>query len=220
MSGTPIPLSPRVRRVIAVVFSLMYLAGLIGLQVPALQPLFRPLIPWNLLASVGLLLLFHTDWHRSFVLFAGVAFSLGFLVEVLGVHTGFPFGSYAYGPALGWKLWEVPLVIGTNWLMLVYASGSLCDRLAAPLVAKALAAAALMTGLDVLIEPVAIRLDFWQWATATIPLQNYLAWYLIAFVLLLLFYGLPFKKKNELAPLLLLLQLLFFGIQNLLYLLD
>jgi putative membrane protein len=193
----------------------MYLAGVVGLQVEVLQPLFRLLIPFNLLTSLALLLLFHTDWNRSFLLYCVVAFCAGFLVEVAGVHTGLIFGSYQYGTALGWQLWEVPLVIGTNWLMLTYACGSVCDRLGVPSWVKALAAAALMTGLDVLIEPVAIRLGFWDWNSAEVPLQNYVAWYVVSAILLLLFYRLPFSRANRLALLLLLLQFFFFGISTL-----
>ncbi|GAB3180778.1 hypothetical protein GCM10027291_48940 [Telluribacter humicola] len=193
----------------------MYLAGVIGLQVESLQPVFRPLIPLNLLASLGLLLLFHTDWNRSFLLYCVTAFLVGFFVEVAGVHTGLIFGSYQYGSALGWKVWEVPLVIGSNWLMLTYASGSICDRLSAPAWVKALIAAALMVGLDILIEPVAIELDFWSWNSATIPLQNYVAWYVVSALLLLLFYRLSFSKDNRLAPLLFLLQFFFFGLSTL-----
>jgi uncharacterized membrane protein len=193
----------------------MYLAGIAGLQVPALVPVFQPLIPLNLLASLALLLLFHTDWNRPFLLYCVVAFSVGFLVEVAGVHTGLIFGSYQYGTALGWQLWEVPLVIGTNWLMLTYACGSVCDRLPAAAWTKALAAAGLMTSLDVLIEPVAIRLGFWDWNSPEVPLQNYLAWYVVSALLLLLFYRLPFRKQNRLAFLLLLMQFIFFGISTL-----
>ncbi len=193
----------------------MYLAGVIGLQVEVLQPFFRPLIPLNLLSSLGLLLLFHTDWNRSFLLYCLTAFLVGFFVEVAGVHTGLIFGSYQYGPALGWKLWEVPLVIGNNWLMLTYACGSVCDRLPAPAWTKAIVGAALMVGLDILIEPVAIHLDFWSWNTPAIPLQNYVAWYVVSALLLLLFYRLPFIKTNKLAPLLLLLQFFFFGLSTL-----
>lgn len=198
----------------------MYLAGLIGLNVSLSAPLFQLLTPFNLVASLGLLLLFHTDFRPSFWVYCVVAFAVGFLVEVAGVQTGVIFGEYAYGDALGFKIAEVPLVIGTNWLMLSYLCGSVTDRLPVALIAKVLMAAGLMTLLDFVIEPVAIRLDFWQWQGDTIPLQNYLAWYSISAGLFFIYFKMPFRKQNILAPLLLVLQFLFFGLNSLLHWLD
>lgn len=217
--STPL-VSSAVRRVIFIVLPLMYLAGLIGLNVPLTASLFQILTPFNLVASLGLLLLFHTDFRPSFWAYCAVTFSVGFLVEVAGVHTGAIFGEYAYGEVLGFKIVEVPIIIGTNWLMLTYLCGSVTDRLPVALAVKVLIAAGLMTLLDFVIEPVAVRLDFWQWQGGTIPLQNYLAWYGISAVLFFLYFKMPFQKKNGLAPLLLGLQFLFFGLNSLWQLFD
>ena len=73
-----------------------------------------------------------------------------------------------------------------------------------------------MVSLDVLIEPVAIKLDFWRWQENVVPFQNYIGWYGVGFLILALyFYFLP-KYENRLAELLLLLQFVFFGIFNVL----
>jgi len=66
-----------------------------------------------------------------------------------------------------------------------------------------------------LIEPVAMAYDFWDWTNDIVPLQNYIAWYMIAFVLLVCFYKLEIAIKNKVAVALLVLQFLFFGILNL-----
>jgi putative membrane protein len=42
---------------------------------------------------------------------------------MLGVHTGILFGNYKYGNALGLKLNDVPILIGINWFIVVYACG-------------------------------------------------------------------------------------------------
>lgn len=207
-------LPPQARQIIFIILPLMYLAGFIGLNIPATAPLFGMLTPFNLIASLILLLLFHTDWRASFGLYCLTAFGVGFLSEVLGVHTGLLFGEYSYGTVLGWKVAEVPLTIGTNWLMLTYLCGSVVDRLPLGTLIKVLLAAGLMTLLDVFIEPVAVQLGFWMWHTATIPLSNYLGWYGVSAVVFAAFYLLPFQKKNALAPWLLLLQFLFFGLNG------
>ncbi|MBO0937358.1 carotenoid biosynthesis protein [Fibrella sp. HMF5335] len=203
---------------IRVVLVLAYVAGLIGLQLPAVAGYFKALTALNLLATLAVLLYFHTDWQPSFYFYVALAVLTGFFVEVLGVHTGAVFGGpYAYGTGLGPKIWGVPPVIGVNWLLLTYCFGSLADRLSLPVYMKAILAATGMVLLDFLIEPVAIRLDFWTWFGGPIPLQNYLGWWLVALVLLSVWYGLPFRKENRVAGLIISLQAFFFAGHNLLY---
>ncbi len=216
MRYTPASLPPKVRRTIFIILPMMYLAGLIGLNVPAVAPIFQILTPLNLVASLALLLLFHTDFRPAFLTFSILAFLVGFLVEVAGVATGVIFGQYTYGETLGVKIAGVPLVMGINWLMLSYVCGSVADRMPVAVWGKVLVAAALMTLLDVIIEPVAMRLDFWQWEGNVVPWQNYLAWFGISAALFVAYFKLPFHKENAMAPLLLLLQFLFFGLNSLL----
>lgn len=187
-----------------------YLAGLIGLQLPLTASLFRALTPFNLLLSAAILFSFHRQWNRAFILFCGVCFLSGYFVEVAGVATGLIFGSYAYGPTLGWQLLEVPLIIGLNWLMLIYSTGSICAGLSLPLALKAALASGLMVLLDLFIEPVAMAYNFWQWENDLVPWQNYAAWFIISFSLHLLFFLLPFRKRNLAAKYLYGLQLIFF----------
>ncbi|MGA0559335.1 carotenoid biosynthesis protein [Larkinella sp. VNQ87] len=210
----------RLYRPVLILLLLAYTAGIVGLQVPTWAPLFRSLVPFNLLGSLFFLLLFHTDWKPSFLFYCALATVLGFLVEVLGVHTGFVFGNYAYGATLGWALWEVPLVIGVNWLMLTYCCGVICDRFTLPVYLKTIVAASLMVLLDVLIEPVAVRMDFWTWLEPSIPIRNYLGWWIVSLVILGIWYGLPFRKQNRLALPLLLLQFLFFAVNNIVFFLT
>lgn len=67
-----------------------------------------------------------------------------------------------------------------------------------------------MVGLDVLIEPVAIDLSFWTWTNPTVPLSNYLAWFLTAFLMGLVFNFLSFNKNNSMAWYVFGIQILFF----------
>lgn len=212
--------SANFQRTIFIILPLMHLAGFLGLQIAISQPLFKALVPFHLLSSLILLLLFHLEWNRSAVFFCFIAYLTGFFVEVLGVHTGMIFGQYHYGATLGWKVLGVPLIIGTNWLTLIYAIGIIANKWHHSKWVKALLAAGVVVGIDVLIEPVAVRLDFWSWAGGSIPFQNYVAWYVVAFGLLWLFYQLTFPKQNRLAGLFLICQILFFSAHNLTYILE
>lgn len=209
--------TPAVVRTVKVIVMLMHLAGFVGLQWPVSQVFFKLLVPFHLLTSLVLVLIYHEDWHKTATVFFAVAYLTGFWVEALGVHTGVVFGQYMYGNTLGPKIWEIPLVIGANWLVLIYCAGVWVEQWLSGVFVKALVAAALVVGLDVLIEPVAMRLDFWGWTGSIVPFQNYVAWYIVSFGLLLLFYLLPFQKKNRMAGLILACQAVFFVAHNIAY---
>jgi putative membrane protein len=184
-------------------------AGVLGLLSSG-RPLFQWFTPFHLLLTVSLLLYFHSDWRSSFWLFAGAVMLVGYWVEVLGVHTSLIFGSYAYDTTLGFKVFDVPLMIAFNWLLLTYLCGTVIHRLPFKIPVKILLAALLMVAIDYLIEPVAIKYDFWHWETLHPPLHNYLGWLFTALLVQTFFFVMSFKKDNPLALPLLIIQALFF----------
>jgi putative membrane protein len=193
---------------------IFHLVGIIGMSIPNLRPFFQIMTPFHLLLSLGILLLFHSDWNKSFSFFAISAFLIGYGSEVLGVHTGFPFGNYHYGTVLGIQLFEVPLMIGVNWLLLVYLTGNLfSEKIKNNWLAAALGAG-LMVGIDFLIEPVAIKLDFWSWERNEIPLSNYIGWLAIGYLIHLIFRKASFQKENPISSFLLINLIAFFIILN------
>ncbi len=191
----------------------LHVVGIIGLSIPDYRPLFLSLTPAHLLSSFILILLFHQGWSDSFPIFGAAAFWLGFGAELIGIHTGYLFGDYVYGPTLGPQLWEVPLIIGINWFILSYLTGSVFHRIANDYYAAFLGALA-MTALDYILEPVAVALDFWYWKFDIIPVQNYLGWFAVSFLIHLIYRKANFGKSNPLAVLLLLSLILFFAILN------
>lgn len=189
----------------------MHIAGMLGLWFEATRYWFELLTPFNLLTSISLVILFHKDYSASFWKFVVITFFVGFGSEVIGVHTGLIFGNYAYGATLGLKLWQVPLLIGANWVMLVYVINYVWHSTSSfPLYLKAVLSAISMMALDYFIEPVAIQHDFWSWENGSIPLQNYIGWFLVALPLCLLYHYSTFSKKNDFAVALLIAQTLFF----------
>lgn len=188
-----------------------YLVGLAGMIIPATHELFKDLTPFSLLLSIFLLYLYHDSFSTRFWLASLLILVLGFLVEVAGVETGVLFGEYSYGDTLGPRLFHTPLMIGVNWLMLVYCSLYIVRKYIDTPYFRAIVAAALMVVYDFALEPSAIYLGMWSWSGGAVPLQNYLAWFIIAFLLNSLADRLDLPaRKNKLALPLFFIQLVFF----------
>ncbi len=157
--------------------------GIIGIAVPGLRDDFLVLTPLNLLLTAVLLTWGLGDFNVKLLLAICSASVMGYLIEVAGVGTGILFGEYQYGKHLGWKLFDVPVIIGLNWFILSFSSLGLVGRFISNSLIKNIFASLLMVMLDILIEPVAIQLDFWNWRDIDVPIQNYIMWFLAAFMI-------------------------------------
>ena len=129
---------------------------------------------------------------------------------------------------LGSEEAKVPYIIGINWFIIIYCCGvavhsllnSLSQKLAEEMERparqiKALSVivdgATLAVVFDWLIEPVAVKLGYWTWlGDGQIPLFNYISWFVISMLLLLIFHLLPIQKQNKFAIHLLMIQVMFF----------
>lgn len=192
---------------------LLHLVGTLGMISPQWQPVMRALTPLNLVIVFVLVLMFQSKPNVAFYFFSATCFALAFFAEVIGVKTGWPFGEYAYGSTLGWKIFDVPVIIGANWVVLVLCTASLCRRIENKWLAS-VAGALLMVGMDFLIEPVAIAHDYWTWVLPEVPLQNYVGWGALAFVLHRLLYFSGSSTHNELDVYVVAAQFFFFLILN------
>lgn len=168
------------------------------------------LTPYNLLFVLLLMLFNARETNAAYTAWFIITGTAGFFLEVIGTSTGLIFGEYTYGKTLGIKLFETPLMIGANWSFLVFATAALVYRFRLSIWLKAAIAASLMVVYDIFLEPVAIRYDLWTWAGGDIPLQNYLAWWIISYALLLgcLYFVKPLE--NRFAKWALGVQVLFF----------
>lgn len=140
---------------------------------------FTAKTPINLLLISVLVIIDHSPKKPFQVL---IPFAIGMTAEWIGVHTGWLFGNYTYGNHLGWKIWEVPWLIGMNWLIMIYAGSAITSntRWSAPL--RAFCTASLITSLDVLMEQVAPQLDFWSFSDGVVPFSNYAGWLVVSFI--------------------------------------
>ena len=105
---------------------------------------------------------------------------LGFVAEVLGVTYGIPFGNYQYTATLFPRILGVPLVMAAAWLVLFAYTRQM--------VRNPFAAAAWMTAIDFVIDPLAANnLGFWKWENPGpyygIPWSNFAGWYVVSIIL-------------------------------------
>ncbi len=213
----------QIATVVAVLFHTVGIVGILFFK----SDLIIRCTPVNLLLSFALLIWTQQEKNIFFWIFAATVFIIGFSVEVVGVNTGWLFGNYNYGNVLGPKLFQVPFIISINWFIIIFCCGistqTLLQRIIKPLetiaavpsftlktIAVISDAATLAVLFDWLMEPVAVKLGFWQWEGSNIPLYNYVCWYIISLLLLLLFHWCRFPKQNKFAVNLLLIQIMFF----------
>jgi uncharacterized membrane protein len=203
----PFPFPPKLGISVLLIF---HAVGIAGLMSPWADYI-RALTPMHLLLCLVVLMAFQPKYGAEFFAFFLLCFTVGFAAEWIGVHTGYLFGDYAYGDVLGMKVDGIPLLIGVNWYLLSYVTSSFVRRFKWSVWPSAILGAALMTGIDFLIEPVAIREGFWHWNSVGIPWTNYACWFLVS--LPLQFAAFRWNRENNpMALWLLLSQIAFFGI--------
>jgi putative membrane protein len=203
-----------------IIIILFHVVGLAGFFTPALLPLFLKIVPFHILLMLAVIIYSHNRCDGKFIAFIIATFSLGFAVEWVGVHKHIIFGNYAYGHTLGFKLWDIPLTIGVNWFLVVYAVGVLMQRSGLKsAVTRVALGTIILTLLDFVIEPVAIKYHYWHWQPHSgpfaAPLSNYAGWLGVGILMLLIFELMKFKKQSVVAVVLLVTQLVFFSVLHL-----
>ncbi len=197
-----------------VLLAFTYVICFFGMVSNSFPEIFRYLVPFTILLSVVVLCIFHQSWNRGVIFTLTIVIVAGFGIEAAGRHTGLIFGSSSFGNSLGWKLFDTPLIIGVNWLLLVYITHVAVRQIGIERPWIELTAAAIITALDYLMEPVAIRYDLWHWENNIIPVQNFFAWFYISFFMQLFFNQMKPVKENQVAIPLLVLQIVFYAALN------
>ncbi len=208
---------------------LFHISGLIGILCTPYKAFFVNSTPLVLLTMFLLLSATEKKVAQDYFMFFIISFIIGLTTEIIGVNTGLLFGDYQYGSVLGPKLFGVPLLIGLNWFIIVFCSGSLCTQglevlqkkfslnipASAFKIAVVLGGAAIATSFDIILEPAAVKLHFWSWENGLIPLFNYICWFSISVILLSV--KMYFNKfgAHPFSIALLIIQAVFFLVLNL-----
>ena len=123
---------------------------------------------------------------RRAALLLGAAGGIGFLSEVLGVASGFPFGSYSYGGGLGPEAGGVPLLIALAWAMMARPSWVVAGLLSSRRAARVVLAAGALCAWDLFLDPQMTRDGFWSWLDGGsyegIPFTNFLGWLAVGLI--------------------------------------
>lgn len=123
------------------------------------------------------------SWRHA-VRFALVVLPSAFVIELLGVTVGFPFGPYHYTDALAPSIaGRVPAPITFAWLMIALGTLATATWIVQNEQTWAVipVAALLATGLDACLEPTAYHVKaYWLWETSGryygVPAINFLGW--------------------------------------------
>ncbi len=120
----------------------------------------------------------------------GVLVGYTYLIEHVGVSTGWPYGEFAYGISLGPMIGEIPAALPVFFLPIVLNTYVLSllllgERAASRLFRLAVVIPAVVA-MDVVLDPAAVSLGFWAYLDGGVfygvPLSNYAGWVLSAAV--------------------------------------
>ncbi|SDM70403.1 carotenoid biosynthesis protein [Kriegella aquimaris] len=163
-------------------FIVFYCVGLVLYFTPLTHNLFKLITPYTLVLVTAAIFSHHKEWNTKTIVVLASIFILSIIVEIIGVTTGKLFGEYAYGKGLGLKIADVPVVIGLNWVFLVYTSNSIISKYTSKNIPIIIGAASLMILYDILLEKVAPSMDMWQFSKNEPPISNYVVWFLLALI--------------------------------------
>jgi putative membrane protein len=125
----------------------------------------------------------------------------GLAVELLGVHTGFPFGRYRYSGALGPRLSRVPVIIPLAWTWMAWPAWLAATRLARPLAVRIPLAGLALASWDLFLDPQMAAEGYWRWrhpapGIAGVPYSNYLGWLAVATLMMAVLAGAAGRRAH------------------------
>ena len=189
---------------------LFHLSAIIGISI-GYENWFISKTPINL--SLIFILLLWSFPLKPIKFWIGIIFffSGGMLLEWIGVHYGFLFGTYEYGNNLGPKIFDIPWFIGINWAVLTLATGVMVTSFIKNKIVRILFGAGLMVFLDFFLEFSAPIFDFWAFENEKAPLKNYIAWFCISLVFHFIYQSLKLHGDSKFSYHLYAAQLVFFA---------
>lgn len=196
-------------------FLRFYAVGFLLFMLPVTRNLFFHITAISILLVIAAIFYHHERWTKACLfVFSFIAVS-SFLIEMFGVNSGQIFGVYTYDIGLGLKINGTPLLIGINWVFLVYASQAIVSSKVHNPYARILGGSLLMVVYDSVMELAAPFMNMWHFNTCYPPIQNFVVWFLAALIFHSLFIAFKIPVNNKSAKALFWSQLLFFSLISL-----
>jgi putative membrane protein len=137
--------------------------------------------------------------------YLGVALPFGFLIELIGLKTGWPFGTYEYDPSLGPQLFDVPLVVPFAWAMIAHPILCAARRVAGNWVF--LYGGFGLMAYDLFLDPQMVTAGRWTWEvtgshvpfTPEVPLSNAFGWLLSGMALIAILHLLLPRDRRKVS---------------------
>lgn len=125
------------------------------------------------------------------------AAGIGLIAEIVGVHTGVPFGHYAYADSLGPAIAGVPVVVALAWAMMAWPAAVVARLLVASKAARVAVGTWALASWDLFLDPQMVAAGHWQWAAPdphlpgvdTVPLTDLAGWLVVSAVISLVVQG-------------------------------
>jgi putative membrane protein len=196
---------------LVIIFSIFYLVGVIGHLIPLTKKIMINITPLVLFISFLIIYFyFQSKQKQKFNTWIIATYLFTFFAEVIGTNTGYLFGNYSYTDSLGFRLFNVPLVIGLNWVAIVLGANLIAQKIKLNIYASSFLAALITVVFDIILEPAAIKLQYWSWLNNKIPLYNYITWFILSFIASYFYNKLQIKSNNILPVFYILIQIIFF----------
>ncbi|ADR21962.1 hypothetical protein MATR_04030 [Marivirga tractuosa] len=197
-----------------IIITAFYFFGILGILSES-KDWFIEKTAFNLSLSFLILVFYQKNYSLSLLWGFLFCYLIGFTAEYLGVNFGLIFGDYIYPETLGLQLGGVPMIIGINWFLITFCVAAIIFPLKLNIMLKIFIATLLTVLIDFLIEPVAMELNFWNWETNEIPIQNYVGWAIISFLIYSFYAIIKLPLENKISLVLLIWQIIFFACLNL-----
>lgn len=169
-------------------------------------------VPWLTLIATTFAIthaLTYIGWRNTFILFA-LTYTVSLLFESVGVATGWIYGPYHYTEQLGpLFLGLVPYLIPLAWFMISYPSLVIAEGILGYRSTEdqgrnlrvAALAAVVMTALDLVLDPIMVRMGHWVWeidgAYFGVPLHNFLGWLVTTFSIFILYKWISGRQEHR-----------------------
>jgi putative membrane protein len=192
---------------------IMFSVGIVGYAIPSTYDFVHSTTEFFLwftgLTTLTLSIL-RVKKRVKYIVLIVITAALTIFIEIVGVKTGLIFGEYEYSNLFKFTAFEVPVIIGINWVIALLASYSLSQRITKVRFFSLLFVPLFIFAFDFVLEPVAIALNYWTWPGNKVPIENYIAWASIGFVFSLVLELMKTHVKFPILERLFLIQAAFF----------